>query len=160
MPAFPRQEILDAFDRYQEAAARAGATGDWRGWSDLFTPDATYLEHLFGTFEGREAIHDWIRSAMSQWPNSAFTSFPIGWSVVDEDRGWVVCQVWNRLEDPGDGSVHQEYNLTVLHYAGDGLWSHEEDVYNPAHFATAVEGWMARCRELGVDPRSLPRREG
>jgi len=57
--------------------------------------------------------------------------FPIEWYVIDEEKGWVVCQVWNRMEDPGDGSVHQEYNITILKYAGDGRWSSEEDVYNP-----------------------------
>lgn len=160
MPAFTTEEIDSAFVRYQDAAAEAGRTGDWRGWSELFTDDAVYLEHLFGEFHGREAIHGWIQSAMSEWPNSAFTSFPIEWSVIDPERGWVVCQVWNRLEDPGDGSVHQEYNLTVLHYAGDGLWSYEEDVYNPQRFADVVGAWMQRCRDIGTDPRSLPRRAG
>jgi hypothetical protein len=85
---------------------------------------------------------------MSQWPNSAFTSFPIEWYVIDEERGWVICHVWNRLEDPGDGSIHQEYNLTVLHYAGDGLWSFEEDIYNPEKFAVVFGEWMQRRREL------------
>ena len=155
-PATPyeRNEIEQAFERYQQVAAEAGRTGDWRAWSELFTEDATYDEHLFGRFEGREAIHEWISTAMAQWPNSAFTSFPIEWYVIDDERGWVVCQVWNRLEDPGDGSVHQEYNLTVLHYAGDGRWSYEEDVYNPERFATVVAAWMHRRRELGTDSRA------
>ena len=69
--------------------------------------------------------------------------FPIDWYVVDEDRGWIVCQVENRMQDPGDGTIHQGANITILHYAGDGKWSYEEDVYNPAHFATMVKGWLA-----------------
>jgi hypothetical protein len=52
------------------------------------------------------------------------------------------------MDDPGDGSVHQAANITILHYAGGGKWSHEEDVYNPAHFATMVKGWQARVDEL------------
>ena len=35
------------------------------------------------------------------------------------------------MKDPGDGSVHESPNLSVLKYAGDGLWSYEEDAYNP-----------------------------
>lgn len=150
MAEFERSEIEAAFEAYQRAAAAAGASGDWRAWSDLFTVDATYIEHLFGEFHGREEIHEWIQTTMSQFPNSAFTSFPIEWHVIDEDRGWVICHVWNRLEDPGDGSIHQEYNLTVLHYAGDGLWSFEEDIYNPEKFAVVVGEWMQRRRELGA----------
>ncbi|MDQ3293939.1 MAG: nuclear transport factor 2 family protein, partial [Actinomycetota bacterium] len=32
---------------------------------------------------------------------------------------------------------------TVLHYAGDGLWSYEEDAYNPANMGEMVTGWIA-----------------
>ena len=151
MGTFTRDEIEQAFRVYQDAAAEAGSSGEWRAWADLFTEDATYVEHMFGDFSGREAIYEWIQSSMSQWPNSAFTSFPIEWYVIDEDKGWVICHVWNRLEDPGDGSIHQEYNLTVLHYAGDGMWSYEEDIYNPEKFAVVFGEWMTRRRELRGD---------
>jgi ketosteroid isomerase-like protein len=148
MPAFTRDELEQAFTRYQEAGAEAGRSGDWSRWADHFTEDATYIEHHYGTFHGREAIREWITGCMSEFPGNAMPEFPIEWYVIDEDRGWVVCQVWNRMEDPGDGSIHQAYNLTVLKYAGDGLWSSEEDVYNPAHFGTLVTGWIERRREL------------
>jgi hypothetical protein len=150
--SFSKQELEDAFDHYQQVSAEAGASGDWNKWADQFTEDATYIEHVFGTFEGREAIRQWISSTMGSFPGARMPEFPIGWHVVDEDRGWVVCQVWNRMEDPGDGSVHQAYNLSVLHYAGDGLWSYEEDVYNPAHFFSMLEGWRRRAEELGRLP--------
>jgi len=42
--------------------------------------------------------------------------------------------------------VHQAHNLTVLHYAGDGLFSYEEDAYNPANFGTMIEAWMAASK--------------
>jgi hypothetical protein len=44
---------------------------------------------------------------------------------------------------PGDGSVHQAHNLTVLHYAGDMQFSYEEDAYNPLNFAPVVTEWLA-----------------
>jgi hypothetical protein len=56
------------------------------------------------------------------------------------------------MEDPGDGSVHEEANITILHYAGDGMWSYEEDVYNPARFGTMVAAWMAHKAELNGPP--------
>ncbi len=151
MGTFSRQEIIEAFEHYQGAAFQAGQSQDWTCWSDCFTEDAVYVEHLYGRFEGRAAIHEWIQSTMTIWPNSAFTSFPIEWYVVDEQRGWVICQVWNRLEDPGDGSIHQEYNITVLHYAGNGKWSYEEDVYNPAKFGEVVGAWIALRKELAAN---------
>jgi hypothetical protein len=149
MARHPAEEIRAAFDHYQQVSHRAAQTGDWAPWAELFTLDAVYDEHHYGRFEGRDAIRDWITTTMSQWPTSAFRAFPVEWYSVDEDRGWVLAQIWNRLEDPGDGSVHQAYNLTVLHYAGDGRWSFKEDVYNPERFRRAVAGWLAARRSLG-----------
>jgi hypothetical protein len=136
-----RAEIEEAFAVYQRKAADAGRSGDWREWTDQFTDDAVYIEHHYGRFEGREAIHAWISSCMSEYPGSDMPEFPIGWYMIDDERGWVVCQVWNRMRDPGDGSVHQEYNFTLLKYAGDGLWSYEEDIYNPMRFGAMVAAW-------------------
>jgi hypothetical protein len=143
-----REELEGAFADYQSTALRAGATGDWNAWAERFTEDATYVEHAFGTFGGREAIRRWITTTMSTFPGNAMPHFPIDWYVIDEERGWVVCQVWNRMADPGDGSVHQAANFTLLKYAGNGQWSYEEDVYNPAHFAEMISGWQARKSEL------------
>jgi hypothetical protein len=148
MGRWKRKEIEKAFEDYQQAALRAGTSGDWNGWADLFTEDATYVEHLFGTFGGREAIRKWITTTMSSYPNREMKYFPIEWYVIDEERGWVVCQVWNRMEDPGDGSLHQAYNFTLLKYAGGGLWSYEEDIYSPAPFQEMVTGWLARKKAL------------
>lgn len=148
MPGWSRQELLDAFATYEATARTAAASGSWDQWAELFTEDAEYVEHLYGTMRGREAIRAWITETMSTYPGSDMDAFPIEWSIVDEDRGWVVCQVWNRMRDPGDGSVHQAYNFTLLKYAGDGRWSYEEDIYNPAHFGPMIAAWEARRKEL------------
>ncbi len=149
MGRFPRAELDQAFTDYQKSASQATSTGDWNVWADLFTEDAEYVEHLYGTLHGREAIRAWITETMSTYPGNAMVDFPIGWSVLDEERGWIVCQVWNTMADPGDGSVHQAYNVTLLKYAGGGRWSYEEDIYNPAHFATMIKAWEDRKNELG-----------
>jgi SnoaL-like domain len=152
MGRFSRQELEEAFAGYRQRALQAGASGDWATWADQFTEDATYVEHLYGTMGGREAIRRWITKTMGSFPGNCMPHYPIEWYVVDEARGWIVCHVWNRMRDPGDGSVHQAGNLTVLHYAGDGLWSYEEDVYNPAHFMTMLDGWRQRAEALGTLP--------
>jgi hypothetical protein len=143
MGKYSREELEQALDHYRGVALEAGTSGDWNPWADLFTRDATYIEHLFGTLGGREAIRRWICSTMAQHPNCEMKYFPMEWYIIDEERGWISCQVWNRMEDPGDGSLHQAYNFTLLKYAGDGLWSFEEDVYNPTHFQTMIRGWFA-----------------
>jgi hypothetical protein len=147
MGEYTREELERAFEQYQANAAEAGRTGDWAKWAEEFTEDAVYIEHHYGRFEGRAAIRDWITKTMSEFPGSDMPEFPIGWHVVDEEKGWIICQVFNRMRDPGDGSIHEADNVTILHYAGNNQWSYEEDVYNPADFAEMVKGWMAVNRQ-------------
>jgi hypothetical protein len=142
MGRWSRDELEREFARYQER----GAAGDWSAWADQFTDDAQYVEHHYGTFDGRDAIRAWIVETMGTFPGNEMPVFPVEWHVVDEERGWIVAKIWNRMQDPGDGSVHEAYNFTLLKYAGDGRWSYEEDVYNPAHFATMVKGYVAAKR--------------
>ncbi len=151
MGRWSRAELEEAFANYQKVARTAGESGNWDAWADLFTEDATYIEHLYGRMGGREAIRRWITKTMAQYPNDEMIHFPIEWYIIDEERGWVVCQVWNRMADPGDGSLHQEYNFTLLKYAGDGKWSYEEDIYNPHGFGKMVEGYLERKKALAGD---------
>jgi hypothetical protein len=139
MARWTRDEIEQAFEHYQAVALEAGVSGDWNAWADQFTIDATYKEHLYGVMGGREAIRTWISGTMAQNPDMKY--FPVEWYMIDVDRGWVTCQVWNRMVDPGDGSLHQAYNFTLLKYAGDGQWSYEEDIYNPTQFQTMIRAW-------------------
>lgn len=146
MGKHPRQEIEDAFAHYREVAARAAASGQWDEWVELFTEDATYIEHHYGRYEGREAIRQWISETMSTSANKDMNAFPVRWYVIDEDRGWVVCSVINRMADPGDGSVHEADSWTRLEYAGGGRFSLEEDMYNPNEFAQMIAAWSAARR--------------
>ena len=141
MGRWTRDEIAAAFEHYQAEVRKAGETGDWNLFADLFTEDATYVEHVYGEFDGREAIRDWIVKTMTTAPGSWMPWFPPTWWVVDEERGRIVCEIRNRMQDPGDGSIHEATNITILDYAGDQRWSREEDVYNPAKFGTMLEGW-------------------
>ncbi len=146
MGQWSREELQQAHDNYAAAAKQAASSGDWRAWADCFTEDAEYKEHHYGDLHGRAAIFEWISTTMAEWPNSEMQSFPHDWCVCDEERGWWICQIENRFRDPGDGSVHQAANITVLHYAGNMQWSYEEDAYNPANFAPVVTAWMAAER--------------
>jgi hypothetical protein len=146
-----RGELEQAHQHFMDTATRCAAAGEWRDWADLFTDDATYVEHTFGTFHGRQEIHSWISATMAEWPNRAMTLFPHAWCVCDEARGWWICRIENRFRDPGDGSVHQAHNITVLHYAGDMKFSYEEDAYNPANFGPVVTAWLAANEANGGD---------
>ena len=142
MGTYTRDEIEQAFRHFQEAAEKSAKSHDWREWSECFTEDAEYFEHHYGKMKGRQAIYEWIQQTMNEPIVEHMDNFPIDWYVIDESRGWVLCAIWNVMADPGDGSVHREINWTKLHYAGDGKFSYEEDVYNPNLFAEMIGGWI------------------
>lgn len=138
---FTRDEIENAFRHFQSEVVKATSEPNWDLFANLFTEDASYYEHAYGRFEGRSHISQWAQKTMSSFPGNAMPGFPVAWYVIDEERGWVVCEIRNIMFDPGDGSVHEASNITILHYAGDNQWSYEEDVYNPAKFFDMVSGW-------------------
>ncbi|HEY0903331.1 MAG TPA: nuclear transport factor 2 family protein [Marmoricola sp.] len=145
-----QNELQKAFDGYVSAVEEIARTGDWAGFADLFTEDATYCEHVYGDFEGREQIRSWIVPTMTTFPGSEMTSFPPAWHLLDAERGRVVCEIRNVMRDPGDGSAHEQSNITILTYAGDGRWSREEDIYNPQKFSTMVRAWARVAAEHGT----------
>jgi limonene-1,2-epoxide hydrolase len=143
-PAFPREEVEAEFHRYVERARLAVATGDWEQWADQFTEDARYREHHFGTFAGRDAIKAWITSVMRPFPGM---EFPVDWYMIDGNR--VSQRSIQRLPDPAGGNRRFEWPVhVILHYAGDGRWSYEEDVYNPAEGVATVMEWAEAGGQL------------
>jgi hypothetical protein len=46
------------------------------------------------------------------------------------------------MPDPGDGREYSTTNWSMIDYAGEGLFSTEEDIYNPAHFGTLLTDWQ------------------
>jgi len=136
-----RAELEDAFAAYAAAVDQSRRSGDWEPFVQCFTPDASYVEHAYGRFQGHAAIRRWVTRTMTSYPGSEMVGFPAAWTVYDEERGWVLCSVWNEMDDPGDGSLHREYNWTMLHYAGNGQFSYEEDMYNPNEFGVMIGRW-------------------
>ena len=152
MAKFSLAELRDALRIYNAARDQACKTGDWNVWADLFTDDAEYIEHAFGTFKGRERIREWITKVMAPFPSM---TFPQDWVVFDEERGAIVFQCQNRLEHPteANGAPFQFPNWTRLVYAGGGKFSSEEDVYNPARDAgKTVSAWIAAGGKLAAAP--------
>jgi SnoaL-like domain len=145
--AYTRQEIQEAFDHYREVASVAGRTGNWDAFVDCFTDDVRYIEHHYGEFRGRQAVRDWIVPTMQAWPLTEMQEYPWAWYTIDAEQGWIVGQVANVMTDPGDGNTYQAANWTRLVYGGNGLFSEEEDVYNPADFAPMVEAWVKAWKQ-------------
>lgn len=147
---FSAAEIEEAYAAFHGEVTRITETADWASFPDLFTEDATYKEHAFGEFHGRDEIREWAVATMTSFPGNAMTGFPIAWQVVDAPTSRVICEIRNLMPDPGDGSLHEESNLTIMTYAGDGLFSREEDVYNPMNFLRMSVRWARVARAHGT----------
>lgn len=149
-PAFSRSELANAFEKFEATVARAAETRDWDAWVEQYTPDVEYIEHAAGTMRGRDEVREWIKQTMTTFPGSHMVAFPTLWSVIDERTGRVILELDNPMRDPGDGSVISATNITIITYAGDGLWSREEDIYNPLRFLRAGMKWCRKAEALGT----------
>ncbi len=116
---------------------RAQEAHDFSAYTDCFTENAVYIEHALGTFEGRERIREWHVATMrgrEDW------TFPTEWYVIEGPR--VVCKWCCRL--PGtrlDGTPYEFVGMSTLLYAGAGLFSLQEDVYNMDEVRAVLDAW-------------------
>ena len=146
-PAFPRDEVQAEFEKYRQRAALAVESGDWDQWADQFTDDAHYREHHYGYYSSGAEIRAWIKSVMQPFPTM---EFPPSFALIDGNR--VSTLIPNILPAPeGDDGYYGFDVNTILHYAGNGKWSFEEDVYSPAEAQDTINRWIAAG---GVIPSS------
>ena len=77
----------------------------------------------------------WIKPTMSEY-RRIYTAYE--WHMVD-DSGRVVVYMQNRRDNPEPGAPPIDFpGMTVLQYAGDGMFSLEEDFWSlPEGIATA-----------------------
>tara|TARA_B100000123_G_scaffold73848_1_gene53045 strand:- start:138 stop:1055 length:918 start_codon:yes stop_codon:yes gene_type:complete len=133
-----REEVEEEFRKYVRRGEVAVQTGNWSPWADQFTEDARYFEHHYGKFHGRAAIKKWITSIMGPFPQM---TFPVDHYIIDGNR--VIALIPNCLPDPTGGNAEYSFNVhVILHYAGNGQWSYEEDVYNPQEAESVVSSWV------------------
>ena len=118
---------------------------DWERWPDHLTPDVHYVERFFGTMRGREAVRAWITSLMQQ---RADVHAVLDWYLVKGRR--VVLSMQNRYYSPDPAQPHIDFaGLTVLEYAGDGLFGYEEDYWDLAGAKRAHERFTAEVERCG-----------
>jgi hypothetical protein len=80
---------------------------------------------------------------MTAFPATEMIAFPPAWSVLDPATNRVICDIRNLMRDPGDGSVHEASNISILTFDDEGNLIREEDIYNPQKFADMTRDW---CR--------------
>lgn len=172
-----RAEIEEAFKHYQAMGLLSARSGDWSHWGRVFIDNVTYDEHQLGRWGGQRAVIENMAAVMHMTGDEADMSDPVvqldrnvnmPWLfcnqypcedfVVDEDHGWVWALIWNRMDDPGDGSIHQANCFNLFKYAGQGRFSHEQDLYNPVEFQNMMADWVEAVKRCDQDADRQDRR--
>jgi len=141
---FPRDEVENAFTHWW----RVGNVGeDFAAWTQLFVPDVSYHDYFWGPLHGREEVDLWIHAVMKGVPE-IYTIYD--WHVIEGDRVVFHCQ--NRRDNPDpDGPPYFDFpGLSVLRYAGDGLWASEEDYWDRDGARRTSVDYRAACERMGV----------
>ncbi len=140
------QEVEQAFHRCWTTGS---VDEDWERWPEHLTPEVHYVERFFGTMHGRAAVRAWITELMVV---RADVHAVLDWYLVKGRR--VVLSMQNRYYSPDPAGDHIDFaGLTVLEYAGDGLFGYEEDYWDLAGAKRAHEAFQAeveRCRGRGL----------
>jgi len=139
-----RAEVEAAFQRYW----RIGAIEEcWQDWADCFTEDVHYVERVFGEMHGRETVREWITGLMT---HNTHVHAVLNWYLIEGDR--VVIHMLNRYYNPRPGSPPLDFpGLTVLGYAGDGLFSYEEDWWSMKAGRDCYQRFQHLLQEHGPD---------
>jgi ketosteroid isomerase-like protein len=163
MSNWTRVEIQTAFDRFVATMGDALIGGKIAPWLSCLTEDAVYGDRGAGIgwdreVRGRDGIGRWFASSLANVPQATVRYRPVAWSIIDETKGWVVCEWRNRLADPGDGQVYEWRAYARLFYAGDSRWSLVEEIYNATAARMVGAEWMrARAAAGGQMPPIDPR---
>jgi ketosteroid isomerase-like protein len=148
------QEAREAYSRF--VAMRDEIDLGERGWSDLadfFTEDAVYIDPAWGRQETREGIRKFFVASMAGLTGYGWST-PERWIMVDGCR--VVSQWDQVLGTREDGSDYCIPGLSILYYAGDGLFCYSHDYLNMTHVLEALKelAWQPPA-EFNLPPQEL-----
>lgn len=141
MPTSIEAEALDTYARF--VALRDEIDQGRRRWSELadfFTEDAAYIDPAWGRVEGREAIRRFFEESMAGLTGHGWST-PENWTMTDGHR--VVSQ-WDQILGRGDdGTPWMVPGLSILYYAGEGLFCYSHDMLNMTHIGQKMKamGW-------------------
>lgn len=153
-PSFPREEIDAAFAHYWSLG---GAGERWDEFADLYTPDAILIDRVTeGVKRGRQEIRDYLNHVMQGEMPALYTVYD--WHTIEGNC--VSNGMINRFDNPDpDGAPLDFAGVTIQVYAGDGLWSYQEDYYSWEGMQRVLAEYKRLCAQFDPDhPRRMTRK--
>jgi hypothetical protein len=139
--------VQSAFERWWQVG---NVTEDWAGWANMFVPDVIYQDYFWGPLRGRAEVDLWINAVMKGVPE-IYTVYE--WHIIEDEKVVFECQ--NRRDNPDtEGPAYFDFpGMTVLRYAGDGLWESEFDYWDRTGARRTTKEFLAACGRAGItDP--------
>ncbi len=135
------REALETYARF--VAMRDEIDEERRGWADLagfFTQDAAYIDPAWGRIERREKIREFFVKSMAGLTGNGWST-PENWTMAEGHR--LVSQWDQILGHKPDGTPWLVPGLSILYYAGDGLFCYSHDMLNMTHIGQTMRamGW-------------------
>ena len=141
------QEALESYARF--VALRDEVDAGRRRWAemaDFFTEDAAYIDPAWGRIEGREPIRRFFEESMAGLTGHGWSTRE-NWTMADGHR--VVSQWDQVLGERQDGTPCFVAGLSILYYAGSGLFCYGHDLLNMTHIVDTLG-----CDGVAVRPKA------
>jgi len=146
------QEALDTYTRFVAVRDEIDLGNEsWAALADFFTEDAAYIDPAWGRIEGRDAIRKFFVDSMAGLTGYGWST-PENWTMVDGPR---LISQWDQvMGETSDGSPCVVPGLSILYYAGDGLFCYSHDMLNMTHVGQMLKAtdWKPPA-EFNMPPR-------
>jgi hypothetical protein len=145
----------EALETYERFVARRDEIDEgkqtWSTLADFFTEDAVYIDPAWGRVEGRETIGGFFEESMAGLTGNGWSS-PENWTMVEGHR---LISQWDQiLGHKRDATPWLVPGLSILYYAGDGLFCYSHDMLNMTHIGQTMRAMEWRPPpEFNMPPR-------
>lgn len=156
MPTPLEQEARDTYARFVALRDEID-TGDasWADLADFFVEDAAYIDPAWGRIEGREAIRGFFVESMEGLTGHGWET-PENWVMVQGPR--IVGQWDQVMGEREDGTKWVVPGLSILYYAGDGLFCYSHDMLNMTHVGETLKAMQWKPPEsFNMPPKKISR---
>ena len=150
------REALETYDRFVAIRDEIDVGQQtWDALADFFTEDAAYIDPAWGRIEGRENIRQFFVDSMAGLTGYGWST-PENWTMADGPR---VASQWDQiLGHKEDGTPWLVPGLSILYYAGGGLFCYSHDMLNMTHIGQTLRAMSWKPPEVfNMPPRNVNR---